>query len=61
MVVFEKQRSVGGSSNFFHGTFAVESAPQRERFITYSRDEAFRNIMEQVIGGRMPDWYGPCG
>lgn len=46
VVVFEKQRSVGGSSNFFHGTFAVESALQRERFITYSRDEAFRNIME---------------
>ncbi len=46
VIVFEKQRSLGGSSNFFYGIFAVESALQRERYITYSRDEAFRNIME---------------
>jgi fumarate reductase flavoprotein subunit len=46
VAVFEKQRSLGGTSNFFHGTFAVESKMQRERFIAYSRDEAFRNIME---------------
>ncbi len=46
VTVFEKQRSLGGTSNFFHGTFAVESAMQRERYITYSRDEAFKNIME---------------
>jgi len=46
VAVFEKQRSLGGTSNFFPGTFAVESAMQRERFIAYSRDEAFRNIME---------------
>jgi fumarate reductase flavoprotein subunit len=45
-VVFEKQRSLGGTSNFLQGTFAVESALQRERYITYSRDEAFKNIME---------------
>lgn len=44
--VFEKQRSPGGTSNFFEGTFAVESDMQRERYITYSRDEAFKNIME---------------
>ncbi|MBN1190189.1 MAG: FAD-dependent oxidoreductase [Dehalococcoidales bacterium] len=44
--VFEKQRSLGGTSNFFHGTFAVESRMQRERYITYSRDQAWRNIME---------------
>ncbi len=46
VVVFEKERSLGGTSNFFQGTFAVESAMQRERYITYSRDEAFKGIME---------------
>jgi fumarate reductase flavoprotein subunit len=44
--VFEKQRSLGGTSNFFQGTFAAESALQRERYITYSRDDAFKGIME---------------
>jgi fumarate reductase flavoprotein subunit len=46
VIVFEKQRSLGGTSNFFDGIFAVESNMQRERFIDYSRDEAFKNIME---------------
>ena len=46
VIVFEKQRSLGGTSNFFRGTFAVESDMQRERYIAYSRDEAFKNIME---------------
>ncbi|MGD0919353.1 MAG: FAD-dependent oxidoreductase [Thermodesulfobacteriota bacterium] len=46
VIVFEKQRSLGGSSNFFYGIFAVESEMQRERYITYSRDQAFKNIME---------------
>lgn len=46
VIVFEKQRSLGGTSNFFEGTFAVESEMQRERYITYSRDEAFKGIME---------------
>ena len=46
VALFEKQRSLGGTSNFFHGTFAVESQMQREQFIDYSRDEAFKNIME---------------
>jgi fumarate reductase flavoprotein subunit len=46
VVVFEKQRSLGGTSNFFEGTFAVESAMQRERYITYTRDDAFKGIME---------------
>lgn len=45
-IVFEKHRSIGGSSNFFQGIFAVESEMQRKRYITYSRDEAFKNIME---------------
>ena len=46
VVVFEKERSPGGTSNFLQGTFAVESALQRERYIMYSRDEAFKNLME---------------
>lgn len=46
VVVFEKQRSLGGTSNFFSGMFAVETARQRESYNTYSRDDAFRNIME---------------
>jgi fumarate reductase flavoprotein subunit len=46
VIVYEKQRSPGGTSNFFEGTFAVESAMQREKYITYSRDEAFKGIME---------------
>ncbi len=46
VAIFEKQRNLGGTSNFFEGTFAVESAMQRERYITYSRVEAFKYIME---------------
>lgn len=46
VIVFEKQRSLGGTSNFFEGTFGVESGMQRERYITYTRDEAFKGIME---------------
>ena len=46
VILFEKQRSLGGTSNFFEGTFAVESAMQRERYITYTRDEAFKKMME---------------
>jgi len=46
VIVFEKERSLGGTSNFFHGMFAVESSLQKERYITYSRDQAFKNIME---------------
>ncbi len=46
VVVCEKQRGLGGTSNFFKGIFAVESDMQRARFITFTRDEAFKNIME---------------
>ncbi len=46
VIVFEKLRSIGGTSNFFKGTFAVESRQQRERYVTFGRDEAFRDIME---------------
>ena len=46
VIVFEKERSLGGTSNFFDGIFAVESDMQRDRYITYSRDQAFKNMME---------------
>ena len=46
VLVFEKERALGGSSNFLRGVFAVESELQRERYITYSRDQAFKKIME---------------
>ena len=46
VILFEKQRFVGGTSNFFEGTFAVESVLQRKNYITYSRDDAFKAIME---------------
>jgi fumarate reductase flavoprotein subunit len=46
VIVFEKQRTPGGTSNFFEGMFAVESDMQRKRYIEYSRDQAFKNIME---------------
>jgi fumarate reductase flavoprotein subunit len=46
VIVFEKQRTPGGTSNFFEGMFAVESDMQREQYIEYSRDEAFKNMME---------------
>jgi fumarate reductase flavoprotein subunit len=46
VVVCEKQRSLGGTSNFFSGMFAVETERQRLNYITYGRDEAFKNIME---------------
>jgi fumarate reductase flavoprotein subunit len=46
VAVFEKQRSLGGTTNFLHGVFAAESDMQRERFIDFTRDEAFRSIMD---------------
>jgi fumarate reductase flavoprotein subunit len=46
VLVFEKQRSLGGTSNFFHGTFAVESDMQRARYVDYTRDQAFKNTMD---------------
>ena len=46
VVVLEKQRSLGGTTNFLHGTFAAESDMQRERFIDFSCDEAFKIIMD---------------
>jgi fumarate reductase flavoprotein subunit len=46
VILFEKMRNIGGSSNFGEGMFAVESDIQRDNYIAISRDEAFKNIME---------------
>jgi fumarate reductase flavoprotein subunit len=46
VILFEKQPALGGTSNFFNGIFAVESDMQKEQYIAYSRDQAFRNFME---------------
>jgi fumarate reductase flavoprotein subunit len=46
VIVFEKQRTPGGTTNFFEGMFAVESQMQREQYIEYSRDDAFKSMME---------------
>ncbi len=46
VTVFEKQPALGGTSNFFEGVFAVGSAMQKEKYIAYSKDQAFKNFME---------------
>ena len=46
VIVFEKQSSLGGTSNFFEGVFAVGSAMQKEKYIAYTSDQAFRNFVE---------------
>jgi fumarate reductase flavoprotein subunit len=46
VALFEKQQSLGGTSNFFNGMFAVESDMQKEQYIAYSRDQSFKNFME---------------
>ncbi len=46
VAVFEKQSTLGGTSNFFEGVFAVGSAMQKEKYIAYSSDQAFKNFME---------------
>jgi fumarate reductase flavoprotein subunit len=46
VILFEKMRNLGGVSNFAEGMFAVESDMQRKRYIGYTRDQAFKTIME---------------
>jgi fumarate reductase flavoprotein subunit len=46
VIVFEKQASLGGTSNFFEGTFAVGSAIQKQKYIAYTSDQAFKNFVE---------------
>jgi fumarate reductase flavoprotein subunit len=46
VAVFEKQPMIGGTSNFFEGMFAVGSVMQKEKYIAYSSDQAFKSFME---------------
>ena len=46
VMVFEKRPNLGGVSIFAEGMFAVESEMQRKQYVSYSRDDAFRTIME---------------
>ena len=46
VLLFEKMRSMGGSSNFPEGMFGVETEMQRQDSIGITRDEAFKKIME---------------
>jgi fumarate reductase flavoprotein subunit len=46
VILLEKMRSLGGVSNFAEGMFAVESEMQRQKYVSYSRDDAFKTIME---------------
>lgn len=46
VIIFEKLKHTGGSSSFAEGIFAVESEIQRPSYINYTRDEAFKEIMD---------------
>lgn len=46
VIVFEKEKTFGGTGNFFDGVFGVESYYQRRDFTTYTKDECFKWIME---------------
>jgi fumarate reductase flavoprotein subunit len=46
VIIFEKMRHHGGTSNFAQGMFAVESDMQRQRYIGITRDEAFKTAMD---------------
>ena len=39
VIIFEKMRHTGRSSNFAQGMFAVESDMQRQKYIGMTRDE----------------------
>ncbi len=46
VVIVEKLRHHGGTSNFAQGLFAVGSAMQRQRYVGLTPDEAFKTAME---------------
>ncbi len=46
VVLLEKMPTVGGTTNFAEGVFAVESRLQREKNIACSRDDLFKYLME---------------
>ncbi|QEM69062.1 FAD-dependent oxidoreductase [Geobacter sp. FeAm09] len=45
-VLVEKEATLGGSSLYIEGTFAVESKFQKQMYIALSKDWAFKNAME---------------
>jgi fumarate reductase flavoprotein subunit len=46
VVLLEKTKHTGGSSSFAEGMFAVESEMQRPGYVNYTRDEAFKEMMD---------------
>jgi len=46
VILLEKMRSMGGVSNFAEGMFGAESDMQRQQYVSYTRDDAFKTIME---------------
>jgi fumarate reductase flavoprotein subunit len=46
VIVFEAKAITGGTTNFPMGLFAAESKLQKEKNITFTRDEAFNMMME---------------
>jgi fumarate reductase flavoprotein subunit len=46
VILLEKMQSMGGVSNFAEGMFGAESDMQRQQYVNYSRDDAFKTIME---------------
>jgi fumarate reductase flavoprotein subunit len=46
VILLEKMRSMGGVSNFAEGMFAAESDMQRQQYVSYTCDDAFKTIME---------------
>jgi fumarate reductase flavoprotein subunit len=46
VIVLEKRPSLGGTGNFIQGVFAAESGMQRQQYIAYTCEQAFRNFME---------------
>jgi fumarate reductase flavoprotein subunit len=46
VMLLEKRRSLGGTGNFINGVFAAESDMQKQDYVAYTRDQAFRNFME---------------
>ena len=46
VILFEKMRHHGGTSNFAQGLFAVESDMQRQKYIGITCDEAFKTAMD---------------
>jgi len=46
VILLEKRRSLGGTSNFIQGVFAAESEMQKQDYVGYTCDQAFHNFME---------------